>query len=52
MQSVCSANTGEIPSSEKTYLHVYGLPGPREGILLYPSHIYLLGAEKAMLPRE
>ena len=33
-------------SSEKIYL--YGLPGPREDILLCPLNIYLLGAEKGM----
>ena len=39
-----------LPSSEQTYL--YGLPGPREGIKLCASNIYLVGAEKAMLHRE
>ena len=43
---VVSANAGEMPSSKQTYL--YGLPGPREGIKLCPSNIYLVGAEKAM----
>ena len=43
------ANAGEMSSSEHIYL--YGLPGPREGIKLCPSNIYLVGAEKAMLPR-